>query len=215
MPIKTVLRFTRTLLCAAAVLSLPVQAQFSVSAGADYSSGKFGGSTATDVWNVPIAGRWDTGPLTLKLTVPWIRISNAGGVIPVLGNGAGEHGGAGSEDRGGARGGSGSGSSSIGGSGSGSGSGGSGSTVGQFGCAFDNRKGATKVEDNGPCAGFTTGAGGALAAPAGSSCPPPARRAGSVQARPILQCNWTPTATFSAQRFLAPWVTNGWATRMA
>ena len=38
MPIKTVLRFTRTLLCAAAVLSLPVQAQFSVSAGADYSS---------------------------------------------------------------------------------------------------------------------------------------------------------------------------------
>ena len=167
MPLKTVQRFTRTLFCVVAVLSLPAQAQFSVSAGADYSSGKFGGATATDVWNVPIAGRWDTGPLTLKLTVPWIRITNAGGVIPVLGNGAGDHGGAGNDDRGGARGGSGSGSSSIGGSGSGSGSGGSGSTVGQFGCAFDNRKGATKVEDNGPCAGFTTGAGGALAAPAG------------------------------------------------
>ena len=38
MPLKTVQRFTRTLFCVVAVLSLPAQAQFSVSAGADYSS---------------------------------------------------------------------------------------------------------------------------------------------------------------------------------
>lgn len=154
------------LVCAvAALLPYSAQAQFSVSAGADYSTGKFGGSTATDVWNVPLVGRWDSGALTLKLTVPWIRITNAGGVIPVLGNGAGEHGGAGGDDRGGG-GGSGSGRGSTSVSGSGSSGSGSGGTVGQFGCAFDNRKGATKVENNGPCAGFTTGVGGAAVAPA-------------------------------------------------
>ena len=147
----------------AALLPFCAQAQFSVSAAADYSTGKFGGSTATDVWNVPLVGRWDSGPLTLKLTVPWIRITNAGGVIPVLGNGAGEHGGAGGNRRGDG-GGSGGGSGSGRGSTSVSGSGSSG-TVSQFGCAFDNRKGASMVENNGPCAGFTTGVSGGAVAP--------------------------------------------------
>ena len=165
MQIKPKLISPGALVCAAAAL-LPycAQAQFSVSAGADYSTGKFGGPTATDVWNVPLVGRLDSGPLTLKLTVPWIRITNAGGVIPVLGNGAGEHGGVGGDDRGGG-GGSGSGRGSTSVSGSGSSGSGSGGTVGQFGCAFDNRKGASKVENNGPCAGFTTGVGGATVAP--------------------------------------------------
>jgi hypothetical protein len=141
---------------AAAWMPGAAQAQFSASVGADYSSGKYGSQIATKVWSVPLTGRYETGPLTLKLSVPWLRIDNAGGVIPVLGNGGGaEHAGSGAEDHGGR------GSSSVGGGGSGS-----GGTVGQFGCAFDNRKGAKKVESTGPCAGFTTGVGGGLVAPA-------------------------------------------------
>lgn len=108
-------------------------AQFSTSLGAEYTTGKYGSANATDIWYAPLALRYETGPVSFKVTVPWIQITNAGAVVPVLGNG---------------------------GSNVSSASGTSGGTAGAYGCAFDNRKGATKVDDSGPCAGFTTGTGG-------------------------------------------------------
>lgn len=59
--------------------------QFSVSAGADYSSGKYGTDTTTDIWSVPVTAAYQTDRWTFKLTVPYINISGAGNVIPGVG----------------------------------------------------------------------------------------------------------------------------------
>lgn len=105
-------------------LSSPVMADgFTFGVGADYSTGKYGGSQSTDVTYVPFSAQYNSGALTYKLTVPWISVTGPGIVIP------GGLGGASSASSG---------------------------TTGNFGCAADNRKGASKPEDNGPCAGTTT-----------------------------------------------------------
>ncbi|HEX8778893.1 MAG TPA: transporter, partial [Rhodanobacter sp.] len=44
--------------------------QFSVSAGANYRSGKYGSTSTTDIWSVPVTGEYDTGNWTFKLVVP-------------------------------------------------------------------------------------------------------------------------------------------------
>jgi hypothetical protein len=59
--------------------------QFSVSAGADYSSGKYGTDTTTDIWSVPVTAAYQTDRWTFKLVVPYINISGAGNVIPGVG----------------------------------------------------------------------------------------------------------------------------------
>ncbi|HEY8327187.1 MAG TPA: transporter [Rhodanobacter sp.] len=59
--------------------------RFSLSAGADYSSGKYGTATTTDIWSVPVAAAYQTDRWTFKLTVPYINISGAGNVIPGVG----------------------------------------------------------------------------------------------------------------------------------
>jgi len=59
--------------------------RFSLSAGADYSSGKYGTDTTTDIWSVPVTAAYQTDRWTFKLTVPYINISGAGNVIPGLG----------------------------------------------------------------------------------------------------------------------------------
>lgn len=59
--------------------------QFSLSAGADYSSGKYGTTTTTDIWSVPLTGEYDTGNWTFKLVVPYIDISGPSDVIPGVG----------------------------------------------------------------------------------------------------------------------------------
>ena len=96
---------------------------FSASVGADYSTGKYGSTSSTDVVFVPFQANYQTGAFTYRLTVPWIRVTGDGSIVP----------------------------GGLGGSGSGS-----GGTIGAFGCAADNRSGATKPEDDGPCAGVTT-----------------------------------------------------------
>jgi len=52
----------------------------SLSTGFDYSSGKYGGTTSTDVLYIPVIGKIQSDKLALKLTVPYIRVSSAGGV---------------------------------------------------------------------------------------------------------------------------------------
>lgn len=59
--------------------------KFLVSAGADYTTGKYGTDTSTDIWDVPFAFGYTTGPWSFKLTVPYVSISGANNVIPGIG----------------------------------------------------------------------------------------------------------------------------------
>lgn len=58
---------------------------FSLATGFDYSTGKYGTANTTNILSIPVIGRYETGPLILKLTVPYLRISGTGGVIPGFG----------------------------------------------------------------------------------------------------------------------------------
>jgi len=100
--------------------------------GADYSSGKYGGTDRTTVWSIPVSAKYSAGPVAFRVASSWLRVSGTGVVVPSGLGGIGDDGG-------------------ISGS-----SGSSGGTQGVFGCAADNRSGARKPEDNGPCATATT-----------------------------------------------------------
>jgi hypothetical protein len=68
----------RTLLASLlAGLTLPALADtFSTSISTDYSRGDYGTGTTSETWYVPLVGKYETGPMTYKLTVPWLRITN-------------------------------------------------------------------------------------------------------------------------------------------
>jgi hypothetical protein len=70
---------------AAHAATAPGSDQFSLSAGADYSSGKYGTDTTTDIWSVPVTAAYQSDRWTFKLTVPYINISGADNVIPGVG----------------------------------------------------------------------------------------------------------------------------------
>jgi len=53
----------------------------SVAVGAEYSTGKFGGTETTDTLYIPVVVRYETGPWVLKATVPWLRITGPANVI--------------------------------------------------------------------------------------------------------------------------------------
>jgi outer membrane putative beta-barrel porin/alpha-amylase len=59
--------------------------QLSLSTGFDYSSGDYGGSTSTDILQVPVIGKYESGPWTYKLTVPYIEVTGPGNVVPGIG----------------------------------------------------------------------------------------------------------------------------------
>ncbi|RDS82007.1 transporter [Dyella psychrodurans] len=59
--------------------------QFSLAAGVDYTSGKYGTDTTTDIWSVPLTATYNMDRWTFKLVVPYIGISGAGNVIPGVG----------------------------------------------------------------------------------------------------------------------------------
>jgi hypothetical protein len=113
-------------------------AQASVGAGAEFTTGKYGGTESTQQLYLPFTGKLQTGLWSFKLTVPYLVVSGPANVIgggedriPIGGSGSGS-GGSGSGSGGSGSGGSGSGGSGSGSGGSGSGSGGSGSG-GSFG----------------------------------------------------------------------------------
>ncbi|HEU0186777.1 MAG TPA: hypothetical protein VFR06_02665 [Gallionellaceae bacterium] len=58
---------------------------FSLGAGFDFSSGKYGGDTSTNILYVPVVARYETDSLTLKLTVPYIRVTSLGNVVRGMG----------------------------------------------------------------------------------------------------------------------------------
>ena len=59
--------------------------QFSLAAGADFSSGKYGTDTTTNIWSVPVTATYNMDRWTFKLVVPYVDISGAGNVIPGVG----------------------------------------------------------------------------------------------------------------------------------
>lgn len=58
---------------------------YSVMSGIDFSSGKYGGATATDITYIPVTGKYETEKWILKLTVPYISITGPGNVTPNIG----------------------------------------------------------------------------------------------------------------------------------
>ncbi len=70
----------------AAACTVPAMAGTpSFSAGANYSTGKYGTTTTTSIWSVPFTFGYDTGSWHFKLTVPYIRITGTGDVVPGVG----------------------------------------------------------------------------------------------------------------------------------
>ena len=119
-----------SLTAATAMLALSTACRadgFSAGVGTDYSSGKYGGTEATTITSIPFYAKYTSGPLTLKAYLPWLQVTGPGNVIP-------------------------SGIGGLRGPGGAAGGGGSGGSVGAFGCPADTRGGASKPEDNGPCA---------------------------------------------------------------
>lgn len=68
-------------------VSVPAVAddQLSLSTGFDYSTGKYGNATSTDILYIPVTGKYESDKLTLKLTVPYISIAGPGGVVQGIG----------------------------------------------------------------------------------------------------------------------------------
>lgn len=55
---------------------------FSLAAGFDYSSGKYGSSDTTSILSIPVIGMYQSGTWVFKLTVPYVRVSGVGVVLP-------------------------------------------------------------------------------------------------------------------------------------
>jgi len=58
---------------------------FSVSAGFDYSTGTYGSSSDTRIWYYPLMAKYEADALTLKLTVPYLKITGPSNVVAVGG----------------------------------------------------------------------------------------------------------------------------------
>jgi hypothetical protein len=56
------------------------QPQLTLSSEIEYSTGKYGGSEATDILYIPLAAKYESGPLILKLTIPYVEINGSGNV---------------------------------------------------------------------------------------------------------------------------------------
>lgn len=55
----------------------------SMSVGADYSTGDYGGDRDTETWVIPLIAKYETGPMTFKASVPFIRTTGPGDVIGI------------------------------------------------------------------------------------------------------------------------------------
>ena len=55
--------------------------RFGIALGADYSTGKYGGTQSTDVAYFPVMARYETDRWLVKLTMPYVRITGPGTVV--------------------------------------------------------------------------------------------------------------------------------------
>jgi len=78
---------TRIIALALLVISSPAWAEStnSLTTGFDYSTGKYGGTTSTDILYVPVTGKMQFDSFFLKLTVPYISVTSAGDVLRGIG----------------------------------------------------------------------------------------------------------------------------------
>jgi len=61
---------------AASLLALASQgalAQLTMTLGVDYSEGDYGGPDSTSQWTIPLITKFETGPWTFRLTIPWVE----------------------------------------------------------------------------------------------------------------------------------------------
>ena len=75
------LRLFAAFAIAVAAPQLAAAQGWSVGTGFDYTSGKYGASQSTDTLYIPFYVRYETGPLVLKVTVPYLRMTGPGNVI--------------------------------------------------------------------------------------------------------------------------------------
>lgn len=61
--------------------------ELSAGAGIDYSKGDYGTGSETKILAIPFMARYDQDPWKLKLTVPYLRVTGPGEVIPGIGRG--------------------------------------------------------------------------------------------------------------------------------
>lgn len=87
--VRTATQLATLLTLGATMLLLPSLAQaddgFSLGAGIDYSSGKYGGTQSTSILYVPVTAGYASGRMAFGLTVPYIRVTGPGGVIQGFG----------------------------------------------------------------------------------------------------------------------------------
>ncbi len=57
-----------------------------IAVGAEYTSGKYGSATSTDVWLYPVTATYQHGNSSFSLIVPYMRISGPSNVIGAVGN---------------------------------------------------------------------------------------------------------------------------------
>ena len=83
MNLKIKLKIANLFLASASLLPITTYAEgtFSLTSGVDYSSGKYGQSQSTDITYIPFIAKYETGDTTLKLTVPWLKITGPGDVV--------------------------------------------------------------------------------------------------------------------------------------
>src|SRR5258708_8788611 len=63
------------------------QDELSLGVGFNYTSGDYGTSTTTQILTIPFMARYEHAPWTLKLSIPYIRVSGGTAVVPGVGRG--------------------------------------------------------------------------------------------------------------------------------
>lgn len=74
-------------IAASALAALPAAAEpgFSFTTGLDYSTGKYGAATSTDILYIPFTGKYEADKYSFKLTVPYLQITGPGNVVRDVG----------------------------------------------------------------------------------------------------------------------------------
>ena len=76
------MKITTSLSLLAFLFAAPTYADgFKMSVGGDYSTGKYGTNEKTDVYSVPITASYDNGPLTVRVSVPYLQVTGFGDIV--------------------------------------------------------------------------------------------------------------------------------------
>jgi hypothetical protein len=66
-------------------LTLAAEGELSIGSGIGYSSGDYGGSAATHILTIPFVARYERDAWALRATLPYLRMTGPGNVIPGIG----------------------------------------------------------------------------------------------------------------------------------